>query len=78
MGKYGYELPSVYKDDKNISEKIEDVNNAIKELKITSGIADIEEDEFGVKQATPKAKNPKQETLERIKKFNILNKFKNR
>ena len=78
LDKYGYDLPSVYKDDKNISEKIEDVNNVIKELKITSGIADIEEDEFGIKKAIPKAKNPKQETLKRIRDFNILNKFKNR
>ena len=38
-------------------------------------MADIEVDELGIQKAIPKAKNSKQETLERINEFNILNKF---
>ena len=59
-------------------KKIVDSNEIIKDLKVLSNIADIQLDEVGISKSSPKAKNPKQETFERKKEFNILNKFKSR
>lgn len=80
LDKYGYELPSFYRDndDVNISDQINDIDEVIKDLKVTQSIADFKTNEYGVKQAKPKLKNFKKETIEKLKDHNILKIFKNR
>lgn len=81
LDKYGYKLSSFYKDnddDINISDQINDVDEVIKDLKVTQSIADFKTNEYGVKKAKPKAKNPIKETIEKLKDYNILKIFKNK
>lgn len=65
MNKYGYVLPSFYKEnqdeeDYNINKTIADIDEVIKyDIKLSSGNTYIFTDENGVKQAKTIADKPK-------------------
>ena len=80
LDKYACLLPSQYKDNKdvNIDKTIADIDEVIKtEFKLNPGNTDFFYEE-GVKQAKPKYKNPRPETMQRVKDFNTLSILKSR